>query len=278
MSLFSDIEWTEATWNPVTGCTQISPGCDNCYAKTFAERFRGVKGHPYEQGFDVKLWPERLSLPLAWREKRKIFVNSMSDLYHEKVPKEFVLRVFETMNAASWHTFQILTKRAKRLQDLGPELPWAPNIWQDVSVESKAFTWRIDALRKVPAKVRFLSLEPLLGPLPDLDLAGIHWVIVGGESGHHPRPMKASWVRQIRAQCRRADVPLFFKQHGHIRNNPNPSDPTAKENGGTSKGGAMLDGRLWRQFPGESRALLTARRASTGDGAVPRSRRASASA
>ena len=249
MAEHSEIEWTDSTWNPVTGCTKISRGCENCYAYTFAERFRGVRGHPYEQGFDVKLWPQRLGLPLEWEEPRRIFVNSMSDLFHEKVPTEFIHRVFDTMNAARQHTFQILTKRAKRLLDLGPELEWGPNIWQGVSCETEAYTWRIDALRKVPANIRFLSLEPLLGPLTKLDLRSIHWVIAGGESGRRARPMESQWAAQIRDQCRRANVPFFFKQYGTIRSNPNPRDPTAKENGGPSKGGRTLAGRVWGQLP-----------------------------
>ncbi len=249
MAVTSTIEWTDATWNPVTGCTKVSAGCDNCYAETFAERWRGIPGHPYEQGFDLKLWPERLELPLQWHEPRRIFVNSMSDLYHPKVPDEYVARVFNTMNLARQHIFQVLTKRAKRLIDIAPRLNWTPNIWQGVSVESGAHVWRIDALRRVPAKVRFLSLEPLLGPLPALDLQGIHWVIVGGESGRGARPMDPDWAAEIRDQCRRARVPFFFKQYGTLKANPDQGDPTAKENGGESKGGRTLRGRVWHQFP-----------------------------
>lgn len=258
MSEVSTIEWTDATWNPITGCSKISRGCDNCYAATFAERFRGVKDHPYEQGFDLKLWPSRISLPLEWEESRLIFVNSMSDLYYEKVPDLFIHQVFATMNLAKQHVFQILTKRAKRLLDIGPSLDWTPNIWQGVSVESSDYLWRISALRKVPAKVRFLSLEPLLGPIEDLDLNGIHWVIVGGESGRGARPMKASWAVAIRDECRRARVPFFFKQYGTLNSNPNPQDPTAKENGGPTKGGRTLTGRVWNQFP-ERQPLLRPR-------------------
>lgn len=258
MSSGSRIEWTDATWNPVTGCTKISPGCENCYAFTFAERFRGVRGHPYERGFDVQLRPERLDLPLKWDEPRLIFVNSMSDLFHEKVPDEFIARVFSTMNRAKHHTFQVLTKRAKRLLDLGPSLTWTPNIWQGVSVENALYRWRIDALRKVPARTRFLSVEPLIGPVGELDLAGIQWVIVGGESGPGARPMAVEWATSVRDQCRRAKVPFFFKQFGTLRSNPNPTDPTAKENGGESKGGATLGGRLWRQLPLRARASLSA--------------------
>ena len=182
MSAKSSIEWTEATWNPVTGCTQVSPGCGHCYAKTFAERFRNVPGHPYEMGFDLALRPERLQQPLEWSRPRMIFVNSMSDLFHEEVEEAFIRQVFETMEAAHWHTFQILTKRSERLAALAARLPWPDNVWMGVSVENQRWTSRIDDLREVPAYVRFLSCEPLLGPL-QLDLTGISWVIVGGESG-----------------------------------------------------------------------------------------------
>jgi len=249
LSAESPIEWTDATWNPVTGCTKISPGCDNCYAYTFAERFRGVRGHPYEHGFDLQLRSDRLELPLEWREPRMIFVNSMSDLFHEKVTTEFIQTVFATMNRASWHTFQVLTKRAKRLLDVAPSVTWTPNIWQGVSVENAAFRWRINALRKVPAHIRFLSVEPLIGPVGDLDLRGIHWVIAGGESGRGARPMSVEWAIDVRDQCRKARVPFFFKQFGTLSSNPNARDPTAKENGGPSKGGSTLRGRVWHQFP-----------------------------
>jgi protein gp37 len=258
----SEIEWTDATWNPVTGCTKISRGCDNCYAATFAERFRGVPGHPYEQGFDLKLWPSRLMLPLEWETPRRIFVNSMSDLFHEKVPDDYIRLVFDTMNRAPQHVFQILTKRAKRLLDLGPSLNWTSNIWQGVSVETSDYIWRVNALRKVPAKTRFLSLEPLLGPIVGLDLTGIHWVIAGGESGRGARPMDVAWAVTIRDQCRKARVPFFFKQYGTLRSNPNPADPTAKENGGATKGGRTLRGRVWHQFP--SQPLVSRRIAAPG--------------
>jgi protein gp37 len=240
MSLNSQIEWTEATWNPVTGCTQISPGCAHCYAKTFAERFRGVPGHPYEQGFDVKLWPERLELPLRWRKPKLIFVNSMSDLFHSEVPDSYVKDVFQTMQAADWHTFQLLTKRPERLAAMASDLPFPDNLWVGVSVENQRWTSRIDELRKVPAHVRFLSCEPLLGPL-QLDLKDIHWVIVGGESGHRARRMKAEWVRSIREQCRDAGAAFFFKQWGAY-----------DEIGGRhakSSTGRMLDEKTWDGFP-----------------------------
>jgi protein gp37 len=234
MSEVSAIEWTDATWNPVTGCTKVSQGCKHCYAERWAERFRGVPDHPFEQGFDLKLWPERLELPLGWKEPRRIFVNSMSDLYHPGVPEPFIRQVFDTMNKARWHTYQVLTKRADRLQELGERLPWQANIWQGVSVEDARVVDRIDQLRRVPARVRFLSLEPLIGPLESLRLKGIHWVIVGGESGPGSRPMDAKWVRSIRRQCREQAVPFFFKQWGGVHK---------------GKAGRTLDGRTWDQFP-----------------------------
>lgn len=179
MSDHSTIEWTDATWNPVTGCDKISPGCKNCYAETFAERWRGIPGHPYEQGFDLKLWPQRLELPLKWMEPRTIFVNSMSDLFHKDVPLEYIQKVFATMRRANWHQFQILTKRAERLAELSPSIDWPDNVWMGVSVELNSYSTRIDLLRQTGAKIKFLSLEPLLGPLPSLNLMNIDWVIVG---------------------------------------------------------------------------------------------------
>lgn len=234
MSERSAIEWTDSTWNPVTGCNKVSPGCKHCYAEVFAERWRGIPGHPYEQGFDLRLWPERLDLPLSWKKARTIFVNSMSDLFHDRVPLPFIQRVFQTMENASWHTFQILTKRSERLAGLAAELIWPPNVWMGVSVETAKYLWRADDLRKVPAAVRFLSLEPLLGPLGALDLSGIHWVIVGGESGPCARPMDAAWVRGIRKECRRQGVPFFFKQWGGVHR---------------KKNGRLLDGRTWDEMP-----------------------------
>jgi protein gp37 len=241
MSYSSEIEWTDATWNPITGCTKVSQGCKHCYALRFAERFRGVPGHPFQQGFDLRLWEDRLELPLQWREPRRIFVNSMSDLYHERVPTSFIRKVFATMVTARQHTFQILTKRAERLGNLGPSLPWRPNIWQGVSIERMDVAWRADELRKVPADVRFVSLEPLLGPLEELDLSGIQWVIVGGESGPGARPMKAEWVRSLRDQCRRQAVPFFFKQWGGVRKH---------------QAGRSLDGRTYSEYPPSRPVLL----------------------
>ena len=230
----SAIEWTDATWNPVTGCSKVSPGCAHCYAERFARRLRAMGNPRYRNGFTVTLHPDQLDLPLRWKSPRRIFVNSMSDLYHEQVPEEFVRRAFDVMARAPQHIFQILTKRSRRLLELTPLLPWAANIWQGVSVENARHTWRASDLQQVPAAVRFLSVEPLLGPIPHLPLDGIHWVIVGGESGPRHRPVDPAWVREIRDQCLAAGVPFFFKQWGGAR-------PTS--------GGRRLDGHLWSQLP-----------------------------
>jgi protein gp37 len=233
----SAIEWTEATWNPVTGCNRISPGCAHCYAMTFAERWRGIPGHPYEQGFDLRLWPSRLDQPLRWRRPRVIFVNSMSDLFHEQVPAEFIANVFDTMAAAPWHVFQVLTKRPERAVELADELPWPSNVWMGVSIENRRFVHRADLLRYVPATVRFISAEPLLGPLEGLDLNDIHWLIAGGESGHGHRRVRVEWLRDLRDRCADAEVAFFFKQWG----------------GRTPKaGGRELDGRTWDEMPQET--------------------------
>src|SRR4051794_2471997 len=222
MSQHSEIEWTGATWNPVRGCTKITPGCAHCYAETFAERFRGVPGHPYEQGFDLRLVPEKLAEPLRWKTPKMIFVNSMSDLFHKDVPDHYVLSVARVMQAANWHTYQVLTKRSERLRDmLQTNLAAAvaePHIWWGVSVENRKHGLpRIDHLRAAPARVRFLSIEPLLEDLGEINLEGIHWVIVGGESGAGARPMQKEWVLSLRDQCERAQVPFFFKQWGGVR-------------------------------------------------------------
>jgi protein gp37 len=230
----SAIEWTDATWNPVTGCTKVSPGCKHCYAERLAARLQAMGNPRYQNGFAVTLHPDQLALPLRWRQPRRIFVNSMSDLFHEAVPAEYIARVFETMVQASRHVFQVLTKRADRLAALAPVLPWPANVWQGVSVESQDYTSRVGALRVVPAAVRFLSVEPLLGPIPNLPLEGVDWVIVGGESGPNHRPIAAAWVREIRDQCAAAGVPFFFKQWG---------GPTPKS------GGRLLDGRTWDEMP-----------------------------
>jgi protein gp37 len=239
MSDASAIEWTDATWNPVRGCTKISPGCKHCYAETFAERWRGLPNHPYGQGFDLRLVPEKLDEPLRWRRPRRIFVNSMSDLFQDGVPAEFVQRVFETMRRADWHSYQVLTKRGERMRDLvrglPPHLGRLPQVWLGVSVEDRKYGLpRIAELRDTPAAVRFLSIEPLLEDVGDLDLSGIHWVIVGGESGPRARPMQKSWVRSVHRQCREQNVPFFFKQWGGVQK---------------SKTGRKLDGRTYDEFP-----------------------------
>jgi protein gp37 len=238
MAATTEIEWTDATWNPVTGCTKISAGCDNCYAARFSERFRGVPGHPFESGFDLRLRPERLEQPLAWRRPRMIFVNSMSDLFHKEIPFAFIDRVFSTMERAPWHTFQVLTKRSSRLRSYVNERypnKLAPaHIWLGTSVEDGSKKSRMRHIKQTNAAVRFLSVEPLIGPIGDLDLQGIHWVIVGGESGPRSRPMQPEWAQEVRDQCKAAKVPFFFKQWG----------------GRTPKaGGRLLDGREWSQLP-----------------------------
>src|SRR5436309_7044472 len=238
MSDRSAIEWTDATWNPVRGCTKISPGCAHCYAETFAERFRGVPGHPYEQGFDLRLVPEKLAEPLRWRTPRLVFVNSMSDLFQEGVPDDYVLAVVHVMQLANWHTYQVLTKRSERLRDLllaTPEAGEQKHIWWGVSVENRRHGLpRIDHLRAAPAQVRFLSVEPLLEDLGPVNLEGIHWMIVGGESGHGARPMHKDWVLSLRDQCRKAGVAFFFKQWGGVRK---------------SKAGRELDGQFYDELP-----------------------------
>lgn len=236
----SAIEWTEATWNPVTGCTQVSPGCAHCYAKTFAERWRGVPDHPYEQGFELKLWPERLEQPLRWRRPRVIFVNSMSDLFHEEIPEVFIEEVFRVMEQADWHVFQILTKRHERLFELRDRLPWPPNVWIGVSIENRRFVHRADYLRQVPAAVRFISAEPLLGPLEALDLSGIDWLIAGGESGPGHRPVREEWLIELRDRCSEEDVAFFFKQWGGAR---------------PKSGGRLLEGRSWDEMPTQRPAV-----------------------
>ena len=243
MSAQSSIEWTDATWNPVRGCTKISPGCKHCYAETFAERFRGVKGHPYEQGFDLRLAPGKLAEPLRWRTPKMIFVNSMSDLFHDGVPGEYIIKVAKVMAAANWHTFQVLTKRAERLRQLlTTDLRFAaeqPHIWWGVSVENKKHgVPRIDDLRAAPAVVRFLSVEPLLEDVGAINLDKISWVIVGGESGNGARPMKKEWVVSIKDQCQKNHVSFFFKQWGGVRK---------------SAAGRMLDGKTYDQYPNRVR-------------------------
>jgi protein gp37 len=235
----SKIEWTDATWNPVRGCTKVSPGCAHCYAETFAERFRGVPGHPYERGFDLRLVPHKLTEPLRWKRPRMIFVNSMSDLFHEEVPDDYIVDVARVMQTANWHTFQVLTKRSERMRDLlRTKLRLAArksHIWWGTSVENRKHGLpRIGHLRAAPAAIRFLSVEPLLEDIGTIDLRGIAWVIVGGESGPGARPMQREWVLSIQKQCKDADVPFFFKQWGGVQK---------------SRNGRALDGRTYDQYP-----------------------------
>lgn len=213
----SSIEWTEMTWNPVTGCTKISPGCKHCYAETMAKRLHAMGSPRYQNGFNVTIQDDLVDLPRRWRTPRKVFVNSMSDLFHPSIPSAFIRRIFETMNKCPQHQFQVLTKRPERLLALSRELAWTQNIWMGVSVESQKYVSRIETLTKVPAHVRFLSVEPLLGPIPNLPLTGVHWVIVGGESGAGARPMNTDWVKDIFRQCRKNKVAFFFKQWGGVR-------------------------------------------------------------
>ena len=230
----SRIEWTEATWNPVTGCRKISTGCKHCYAERMAKRLQAMGQANYVNGFNVTLQPHMLERPLSWKKPQTVFVNSMSDLFHGSVPDSYVSKVFDVMRRAHWHRFQVLTKRSDRLAELDPKLTWTPNIWMGVSVETERYTKRIDDLRATGAYVKFLSLEPLLGPLPSLDLDGIDWVIVGGESGPKARPISEGWVTSVRDQCCRAQIPFFFKQWGGTNK---------------KKSGRLLEGRTWNEMP-----------------------------
>jgi protein gp37 len=248
MAILTAIEWTDATWNPVTGCTKISAGCDNCYAERFSERFRGVANHPFETGFDLTLRVARIAQPLAWKRPRMIFVNSMSDLFHKDIPRSYISSVFDTMEAADWHVFQVLTKRSSLMQKYinsrYKERPGPPHIWFGVSIENEQATSRIAHLQKANVGTRFLSIEPLIAPVGQLDLTGIDWVIVGGESGPCARPMNPKWAIDIRDQCVKVCVPFFFKQWGG-------RSPKAR--------GRLLDGKEWSQFPGERRAVVLSR-------------------
>lgn len=237
MAQGTSIEWTDATWNPVTGCTKISPGCLRCYAERLSHRLQAMGNYNYRNDFEVTLQEQMLRLPFSWKRPHRVFVNSMSDLFHEEVPVEYIARVFEVMREAHWHQFQVLTKRAERLQQLAPSLPWPGNIWIGVSVETKPYLYRLDHLRCTPAAIKFISFEPLLESLGAVDLHGINWVIVGGESGPGARPMERSWAVEILQACRRAGVPFFFKQWG-----------------GTNKkrAGRLLDGRTWDEAPGST--------------------------
>jgi protein gp37 len=237
MATSSDIEWTDATWNPVTGCTKISPGCKHCYAERMAARLQAMGQANYKNGFKVTLQPQMLELPLHWRSPKRIFVNSMSDLFHDDVPDEYIKQVFDVMNRAEWHQYQILTKRPARVRKMDKKLRWGPQIWMGVSVENQKYVGRIEDLRKTGAHVKFLSLEPLLGPLSDLNLDGIDWAIVGGESGPGARPIDPDWVTDLRDQCVTARVPFFFKQWGGVQK---------------KKTGRMLEGRTWDEMPSQA--------------------------
>ncbi len=234
MAVGSSIEWTESTWNPITGCTKISPGCKHCYAERMALRLQAMGQVNYRNGFKLTLQPQLLELPLRWKKPQMIFVNSMSDLFHKDVPLDYIQKIFDVMNRANWHTFQILTKRSERLLELHSRLPWASNIWMGVSVETQNYAYRIDHLRATNAQTKFLSLEPLLGPLPNLNLNQIDWIIVGGESGPKARPMSEDWVIDIRNQCQKAKIPFFFKQWGGVRKKAT---------------GRLLEHRTWDEMP-----------------------------
>ena len=241
MATKSSIEWTEVTWNPLTGCTKISPGCQHCYAQRMALRLQAMGQPNYAKGFRLAVHEKALEQPLQWKRPQVIFVNSMSDLFHKDVPEDFILHAFDVMARAHWHQFQILTKRAERLAKLSPRISWPRNVWQGVSVENQDYAYRIDYLRITAAATKFLSLEPLLGPVPALDLTGIDWVIVGGESGPGARPMKAEWVLDIRDRCRKEGVPFFFKQWGGLNK---------------KKAGRLLEGITWDEMPRQAEGAL----------------------
>jgi len=230
----STIEWTESTWNPVTGCTKVSLGCKYCYAERMAKRLKAMGQPNYDRGFQVAIHEKTLAFPLMWKKPQMVFVNSMSDIFHEEVSEGFIRRVFDVMCRASWHTFQVLTKRAKRMESLADNIQWPANVWTGVTVEARKYLYRLNHLKKVPARVRFISVEPLIEPVGEIDLSGIDWVIVGGESGPHARPMEKGWVVEMRDQCVNAGVPFFFKQWG---------GPNKK------KRGRLLDGRTWDEIP-----------------------------
>jgi protein gp37 len=234
MATKSSIEWTESTWNPLTGCNKVSPGCKHCYAERMAKRLHAMGQPNYVNGFKLTLHPQALEIPLSWKKPQVIFVNSMSDLFHKDVPIDFIQQVFDVMRRADWHTFQVLTKRAERLQEIDAQIDWPANVWMGVSVETQDYTFRIDHLRQTHAKTKFLSLEPLLGPLPKLNLKGINWAIVGGESGPGARPMAEEWVIDIRDQCKAKRVPFFFKQWGGVQK---------------KRAGRLLQGKTWSEMP-----------------------------
>ena len=241
MATSSLIEWTDATWNPVTGCSKTSPGCKHCYAERMANRLKLMGQANYRNGFEVALQPQMLEMPLRWKAPKRIFVNSMSDLFHVDVPFTYINDVFGVMRRAHWHQFQVLTKRAERIEELSPKLVWAPNIWMGVSIENQKYAYRIAHLRKTAANVKFLSIEPLIGPVGKLHLRGIDWVIVGGESGPGARPMEPEWVTDIRDQCLKAGVAFFFKQWGGVQK---------------KRTGRTLEGRTWDEMPAESELVM----------------------
>ncbi len=230
----TSIEWTDATWNPVTGCTPISDGCKNCYALKMAHRLKAMGNKRYRHGFCVTLHPDLLETPLQWKKPRMIFVNSMSDIFNEEIPLEYIQRVFATMVLAKQHVFQILTKRSKRMLELAPFLPWPKNVWMGVTIESEKYLYRLENLKKTPAKLKFLSIEPMIGPITNLKPEGIDWVIVGGESGHQARAIEYEWVKTIRDRCVSSSIPFFFKQWGGSNK---------------KKAGKLLDGKVWGQYP-----------------------------
>jgi len=246
----SNIEWTELTWNPVTGCTKITPGCKNCYAETMSKRLKYMGIDKYKDGFKIRTHFDSLNIPFTWKKSKVVFVNSMSDLFHPEVPVEFIKAVFLVMNQTPQHIYQVLTKRSERLLELSNELNWTDNIWMGVSVESEDYTFRIDQLSKTKAKTKFLSIEPLIAPIETLKLNRINWVIVGGESGHKARPIQKEWIEYVRKKCEKKSVPFFFKQWGKPKFNINPNDPTIlSSHPQHAKGGCELDGKIYRQMP-----------------------------
>jgi len=249
MASKSSIEWTEVTWNPVTGCDKVSAGCKHCYAEAMAKRLKSMGVKQYKDGFKLRLAPHQLEVPFKWKKKKLVFVNSMSDLFHEDVPLEYIQRIFKTMNSTN-HIYQVLTKRSERLLELSRYLNWTPNIWMGVSVENQAFTYRVTDLLQTDAQIKFLSIEPLIGKISTIRLRGIDWVIVGGESGPKARPIKKEWIDLIKLKCNHMDIPFFFKQWGKKEFNANQNDPTIRANHlEHAKGGCQVDGKVYREMP-----------------------------
>lgn len=246
----SNIEWTELTWNPVTGCSKISPGCKNCYAEVMTRRLKSMGVEKYSDGFKIRVHPDTLTTPFSWKRSKVVFVNSMSDLFHPEVPLDYIKAVFAVMNQTPQHIYQVLTKRSERLLEIASELKWTNNIWMGVSVENEKYAYRIAELSATPARIKFLSIEPLIDELNSLNLAEINWVIVGGESGHNARPIKREWIEKIRLVCEQDSIPFFFKQWGKAKFNENPNDPTIDaKHAKHAKGGCELDGKIYRQMP-----------------------------